>query len=460
MFQKNDGYSKLTLCLAIVAAVVCGIVGSGFYRSLSAGDIQTDEGLELFAEVVELMERNYVDPVDTKDLIQKAIQGMVGSLDPHSQLMPPEAVEELRIDTRGEFGGIGIVITMEKELLTVIAPIEGTPAQEAGVEAGDVIIGVDGETTQGLMLWEAVKKMRGPKGEPVVITVLRQGEPDPVEFTLVRDIIPIDSVKHMALQPGYGYIRITNFQESTTRDLQAALADLKKDGTSMKGLVLDLRDNPGGLLDQAVEVSDTFLQEGDIVSIKGRQEKHTTVYKAHPDREDNRFPMVVLINGGSASASEIVSGALQDHKRAVILGTTSFGKGSVQTWETLRDGYGLKYTIARYYTPKGRSIQAQGIIPDIIVKHRFIEDVEGSEIQMLKEKDLRNHLEDLPLMEDADDPTKSEPAGNQSKKESKQRRRSENQYGTLSKENLESDHQVMRALEILKGYQIFAAARG
>ena len=459
MFHKNDGYSKLTLSLAIVTAVVCGIVGSGFYRSLSAGDMRTGDGLKMFAEVVELIERNYVDPVETKDLIQKAIQGMVGSLDPHSQLMPPEAVEELRIDTRGEFGGIGIVITMEKELLTVIAPIEGTPAQKAGVEAGDIIIEVDGETTKDLMLWEAVKKMRGPKGEPVVITVFRQGEPDPIEFTLVRDIIPIDSVKHMALQPGYGYIRITNFQESTTDDLQKALADLKKNG-ALKGLVLDLRDNPGGLLDQAVEVSDTFLQEGDIVSIKGRQERHTKVYTAHPDKDDNRFPMVVLINGGSASASEIVSGALQDHKRAVILGTTSFGKGSVQTWETLRDGYGLKYTIARYYTPEGRSIQAQGIVPDIVVKHRYMEEADEAEMEMLKEKDLRNHLEALPLLEDEADSEATESSGKKSGQKSKKRRRSENQYGPLSKENLQTDHQVMRALEILKGYHIFAAARG
>jgi carboxyl-terminal processing protease len=451
MFIKNDGYSKLTLSLAIIAAVVCGIVGSGFYRSLSAGDMRTDDGLKIFAEVVQLIERNYVDPVETKDLIQ----GMVGSLDPHSQLMPPEAVEELRIDTQGEFGGIGIVITMEKELLTVIAPIEGTPAQKAGVEAGDIIIEVDGETTKDLMLWEAVKKMRGPKGAPVTITVLRQGEADPIEFTLVRDIIPIDSVKHMALQPGYGYIRITNFQESTTDDLQKALADLKKNG-AIKGLVLDLRDNPGGLLDQAIEVSDTFLQEGDIVSIKGRQERHTKVYKASPDQDGNRFPMVVLINGGSASASEIVSGALQDHKRAVILGTTSFGKGSVQTWETLRDGYGLKYTIARYYTPEGRSIQAQGIVPDILVKHRYMEETEEAEMEMLKEKDLRNHLEALPLLEDEADSKAPESSG----KKSKKRRRSENQYGPLSKENLQDDQQVMRALEILKGYHIFAAAGG
>lgn len=464
MFKKNDGYTKLTFFLAVTVAAMCGIIGSGFYRNLSASDEETYEGLKIFADVIDLVEKNYVDPVDTKDLIQKAIQGMVGSLDPHSQLLPPEAHEELRIDTKGEFGGIGIVITMQEGLLTVISPIEGTPAQEAGIEAGDVIIEVDGETTKDMMLWEAVKRMRGPKGEPVVITVLREEEPEPIEFTLVRDIIPIESVKHMALQPGYGYIRITNFQESTTGDLQTALADLKKGTPPLKGLVLDLRDNPGGLLDQAISVSDTFLENGDIVSIKGRQKRHTKVFKAHTDPEDNRFPMVVLINGGSASASEIVSGALQDHKRAVILGTTSFGKGSVQTVESLRDGYGLKFTIARYYTPSGRSIQAEGIIPDIIVKHRYLEEEdeeEGKPIRMLKEKDLRNHLNALPLIpdeEEEDEDTEPSPEGSTQQKERK--RKSQNRYGPLTVENLESDNQVMRALEILRGYQIFSDARG
>jgi carboxyl-terminal processing protease len=463
MFHKTDGYTRLTFFLAIIAAALCGIIGSGFYHSLSASEEETYEGLKIFADVIDLVEKNYVDPVDTKDLIQKAIQGMVGSLDPHSQLLPPEAHEELRIDTKGEFGGIGIVITMEKGLLTVIAPIEGTPAQEAGVEAGDVIIEVDGETTKDMMLWEAVKKMRGPKGEPVVITVLRQGEAEPIEFTLVRDIIPIESVKYLPLQPGYGYIRITNFQETTTDDLRAALSKLKKGDTPLKGLVLDLRDNPGGLLDQAISVSDAFLQDGDIVSIKGRQKRHTKIFKAHADRDDARFPMVVLINGGSASASEIVSGALQDHKRAVILGTTSFGKGSVQTVESLRDGYGLKFTIARYYTPSGRSIQAEGIVPDIIVKHRYVEDEEEEPVRLLKEKDLRNHLDALPLIEEEDGAEEEEDVESsegQSNRRKERKRRSQNRYGPLTMENLESDNQVMRALEILRGYQIFSDARG
>ncbi len=469
MFHKTEGYTRLTFFLAIIAAALCGIIGSGFYHTLSASDEETYQGLKIFADVIDLVEKNYVDPVDTKDLIQKAIQGMVGSLDPHSQLLPPEAHEELRIDTKGEFGGIGIVITMEKELLTVISPIEGTPAQEAGVEAGDVIIEVDGETTQDMMLWEAVKKMRGPKGEPVVITVLREGEAEPIEFTLVRDIIPIESVKSLTLQPGYGYIRITNFQESTTDDVRAALSKLKKGDTPLKGLVLDLRDNPGGLLDQAISVSDAFLQGGDIVSIKGRQKRHTKVFKAHADRDDARFPMVVLINGGSASASEIVSGALQDHKRAVILGTASFGKGSVQTVESLRDGYGLKFTIARYYTPNGRSIQAEGIVPDIIVKHRYVEEKEEEEeepLRILKERDLRNHLNALPPMieeeeEGSEDETEElDPAEDRSNRQKERRRRSQNRYGPLTKENLQSDNQVMRALEILRGYQIFSDARG
>jgi carboxyl-terminal processing protease len=463
MFHKNDGYSILALSLAVIVAVMCGIIGSGFYRSISASDEETYQGLKIFADVIDLVEKNYVDPVDTKDLIQKAIQGMVNSLDPHSQLLPPEAFEELQIDTRGEFGGIGIVITMEKGLLTVIAPIEGTPAHKAGMEAGDVIIEVDGETTKDMMLWEAVKKMRGPKGEPVVIKVIREGSSDPIEFTLVRDIIPIESVRHMTLQPGYGYIRITNFQESTSNDLQKALADLKKRETTLQGLVLDLRDNPGGLLNQAIDVSDVFLQSGDIVSIKGRQEKHTKVFKAHPDRENSRFPIVVLINGGSASASEIVAGALQDHKRAVILGTTSFGKGSVQTVENLRDGYGLKFTIARYYTPNGRSIQAQGIIPDIVVKHRFVEEEaeeeNGAAIRMLKEKDLRNHLDAWPILEDESENPGSE-SSEQPGQENERKKTSPNRYGPLTKENLESDNQVMRALEILRGYQIFSDARG
>jgi carboxyl-terminal processing protease len=446
----------------MIAAILLGTVGSGFYRTFAAGDEATYRGLKIFADVIDLVENNYVDPVDTEDLIHKAIQGMVSSLDPHSQLLPPEAFEELQIDTRGEFGGIGIVITMQKGVLTVISPIEGTPAYEAGIQAGDIIIEVDGESTKDMMLWEAVKKMRGPKGEPVTIRVVREGKSKPMSFELVRDIIPIESVRHLALKPGYGYVRITNFQENTTEDLEAALRDLESKETPLKGLILDLRDNPGGLLNQAIRVSDAFLDSGSIVSIKGRLPKHTKVFDAHPDRQRHDYPIVVLINGGSASASEIVAGALQDQKRGLILGTTSFGKGSVQTVETLRDGYGLKFTIARYYTPSGRSIQAQGIEPDILVKHRFIEPV-PEEDEMLKEKDLENHLEAFPVLEEEEEDAEEEETDGDTEDDTSgtERRRSpQNRYGPLDVEGLQTDNQVMRALGILVSYDIFKNLNG
>lgn len=463
MTQKKKKHLKLWLVVGI--AVLFCTIGSGSYRDISASDKETYKGLKLFSDVIELIEKNYVDEVDTKELIQKAIQGMVSSLDPHSQLLPPEAYEELRIDTTGEFGGIGIVITMQKGLLTVIAPIEGTPAYKAGVLAGDIIIKVDGESTKDMMLWEAVKKMRGPEGEPVTITVVRKGETKPIDFELVRAKIPIESIKHLALKPGYGYVRITNFQDRTTDDLNAALTELESGDVPLKGLILDLRDNPGGLLNQAIQVSDTFLDDGTVVSIKGRLRKHTKVFKASRDQERHNYPMVVLINGGSASASEIVAGALQDHKRALILGTTSFGKGSVQTVENLRDGYGLKYTIARYYTPSGRSIQAQGIVPDIEVKYRYLdeENIEGEE-GLLKEKDLKNHLEAYPFEEEVqDEETESESDTQKEDDDRKKKireRRNEYKYGPLKIESLQEDNQVMRALEILVGYDIFKGVNG
>ena len=326
-------------------AVVFLTVGTNFYRGNFANGQETYKGLKLFTDVIELIEKNYVDEVDTEKLMQKAIQGMVRSLDPHSSFLPPEAFEELQVDTHGEFGGIGIVITMKDGILTVVSPIEGTPAYKAGVQAGDKIIKVDGESTQEMELWEAVKKMRGQQGTKVVITVMREREADPIDFSLIRDIIPIESVKSTTLQPGYGYVWVTNFRDSTTDDIKNAIDEFQKEAP-LKGLVLDLRDNPGGLLNQSISVADLFLDKGTIVSIKGRLERHTKTYEAREKGTYSGFPIVVLINGGSASASEIVAGALQDNKRAVILGTVSFGKGSVQTVESLRDGYGLKYTIA------------------------------------------------------------------------------------------------------------------
>jgi len=443
---------SIRFAAAAVVIVAMLVIGAGFYRELSAYSDETYEGLKLFSEVIELVEKNYVDQVEPKELIEKAIEGMVQSLDPHSQFLPPEAFQELQVDTRGEFGGIGIVITVKDKVITVISPIQGTPAYEAGIEAGDKIIKVDGEMTQDMALWEAVRKMRGPKGTEVVITVVREEEKEPIDFTLVRDIIPIESVKAISLRPGYGYIWITNFQENTTEDLRQALADLNAGSGPLKGLVLDLRDNPGGLLNQAVSVADLFLDKGEIVSIKGRLDKNTKTFRARDDEVGYSFPMVVLINGGSASASEIVAGALQDHKRALLLGTTTFGKGSVQTVESLREGYGLKFTIARYYTPNGRSIQAQGISPDIVVKRRALPPEEVGETVLLKEKDLRNHLEP----EGSD---KSEQRDD-SKDPGQESEMPKSRHSPLEIERLLQDFQVKRALEILVSYDIFKGYKG
>ena len=442
----------IRLLAAVAVIVALTTIGAGFYRDLAAFSDETYQGLKLFSEVIELVEKNYVDEVEPDNLIEKAIEGMVQSLDPHSQFLPPEAFEELQVDTRGEFGGIGIVITVRDKLLTVISPIEGTPAYEAGIQAGDQIVEVDGEPTKDMALWEAVRKMRGPKGTRVVITVVREDEKKPLDFELTRDIIPIESVKAIEIQPGYGYIWVTNFQDNTTEDLMSAVSDFQSSETPLKGLILDLRDNPGGLLNQAVNVADLFLQKGEIVSIKGRLERDNKRFSARSDDSDFQLPMIVLINGGSASASEIVAGALQDHKRALVLGTTSFGKGSVQTVESLRDGYGLKLTIARYYTPSGRSIQAQGIVPDIEIKRRALPPEEAeTPVHRLKEKDLKNHLEP--------DGTPAEPVPD-SEPEETQEEMPKTRHSPLEIERLMNDFQVKRALEILLSYDIFKGYEG
>lgn len=442
----------IKLWLALLVAVVFWTVGSGFYRNLSADGAETYKGLKLFSDVIGLVENNYVDPVDSKELIEKAIQGMVHGLDPHSSLLSPDDFKELQIDTQGEFTGIGVSITMKDGFVTVISPIEGTPAYEAGIKAGDRIIKVDGKATGDLR--EAVKMIRGPKGTEVVVTIVREEAKKPIDFKLVRDIIPVESVKAIVLKPGYGYIWITNFRDNTTDDLVSELEKLESAKIPLKGLILDLRDNPGGLLNQAIEVSDLFVEKGTILSIKGRKEKNTQIYKATPNKVKRNYPIVLLINGGSASASEIVAGALQDQKRALILGTTSFGKGSVQSVEKLRDGYGLKLTIARYYTPSGRSIQAKGIQPDIIVKRRLIdkEDMDDISEGMLKEKDLQNHLEALP-----EKGQEKKREGDEKDKNLKQQNieKSKFIYGKLKPEQLLTDNQVTRALDILLSYEIF-----
>ena len=447
MTTKRQKFIKLGLLLVIIVA--CVIIVTGFNRKIAAGSNETYKSLKTFTDVLEIVEKNYVDEVDTKDLINKAIQGMVHGLDPHSALLPPEAFDELQIDTKGEFGGIGIVITMQKGILTVISPIEGTPAFKAGIEAQDKIIKVDGESTQDMKLWEAVKKMRGPKGKEVVITVVRKGVPKPIEFKLIRDIIPVDSVRSILLKPGYGYIRITNFQANTEEDILTELKKMEFGEVALKGLILDLRNNPGGLLDQAIKVSDIFLGDVKILSIKGRYKKNNKVFRGNSNGSKRTYPIVVLINSGSASASEIVAGALQDNHRALILGTTSFGKGSVQTVEELPEGYGLKLTIARYFTPSGRSIQAKGIEPDIVIKQKIIEEEEEDDDSVITEADLKNHLEAEPDTNDNKELITPE------KKQKNKKRNTANKYGKLQLDDLNADYQVTRALEILISYNIF-----
>jgi len=445
MIQKRDKFVRLGIFLVIMVASVT--IGTGFSRKIAASSNESYKSLKTFTDVLEIVEKNYVDEVDAKDLINKAIQGMVHGLDPHSALLPPEAFDELQIDTKGEFGGIGIVITMQKGILTVISPIEGTPAFKAGIEAQDKIIKVDGESTRDMKLWEAVKKMRGPKGQEVIITVVRKGVPKPIEFKLIRDIIPVESVRALFLKPGYGYIRITNFQADTEEDILTELKKMEAGEVALKGLILDLRNNPGGLLDQAIKVSDIFLENEKILSIKGRYKKNNKVFRATPDTPARTYPIVVLINSGSASASEIVAGALQDNHRALILGTASFGKGSVQTVEELPDGYGLKLTIARYYTPSGRSIQAKGIEPDIVIKQKIIEEDEEDDDSVITEADLKNHLEAEPSVGDNKESLKPD--------KKKKKRNAATKYGKLKMEDLNADYQVTRALEILISYNIF-----
>ena len=443
--MKSKQTQNVKLWMIMVSAVVLWTIGAGFSGDLSAKNDESYEGLKIFADVIELIEKEYVDDVESRELIEKAIQGMLHSLDPHSTLMPPEAFEDLQIDTKGKFTGIGIHITMRDGFVTVISPIEDTPAYKAGIIAQDRIVKVDGKPVKDLR--EAVNMMRGPKGTKVSVTIIRQGEKEPLDFELVRDVIPIVSVKALELKPGYNYIRLSQFSGSTTKELEEALKKMETSKAPVKGLVLDLRNNGGGLLNQAIQVTDLFLDEGKILSIKGRNKKNTKVYMATPDAAPRGYPMVILINGGSASASEIVAGALQDQKRALILGTTSFGKGSVQTVETLRDGSGVKLTIARYFTPNGRSIQAKGIEPDIVLQHKRIDPADSQEEGLLKEKDLLNHLEA--------EPSKDKKKDDETQKPKTQNQEMQFRVGPLDRERLLTDNQVVRALEILNSYDIF-----
>ncbi len=351
-------------------------------------DFSPYKKLNVFARVLSYVENNYVEHVDGTKLVYGAIKGMMDTLDPHSTFLPPDQYKQMKMDTQGEFGGLGIEVETRNGWLTVVSPLEGTPAHRAGLRSGDEIREIDGKTTQGMRMHEAVQAMRGPRGTRVRITVHRAGQPNLMKLELVRDVIKVISVTSRMIEPGIGYARVKSFQEATDQGLQRAVKEMLAKGR-LRGLVLDLRNNPGGLLDQAVRIADLFISKGLIVRTTGKAGKVMDEELAHSKGTFSGFPMICLVNGGSASASEIVAGALQDHKRAVVMGTRTFGKGSVQTIIELNDGSGLKLTVARYFTPSGRSIQEEGIEPDIVVEERAPKTVAE---KIKRERDLDGHL--------------------------------------------------------------------
>ncbi len=381
------------LHILCIGTTLCCLIPSMLVAKTTDERQQTYKNLETFANVLTLLQQHYVDDVDTNKVITGAINGMLTSLDPHSSYMRPDDFKELQEETKGSFSGIGIEITIRNAILTVVSPIEGTPAYRQGLRAGDQIIRINNQTTKDMSLMKAVKILRGKKGSKVTITIHHPGEQILHDLVLTRDIVPLHSVKSMIPASGLLYLRITNFQTTTTRDLRKALHKAEKN-EQIKGIVLDLRDNPGGLLDQAVKVSDIFLDKGVIVSTHGRNPDQDMMFEAHKGNGSISFPMVVLVNGGSASASEIVAGALKDHHRAIIVGTVTFGKGSVQTIIPMANGAGIRLTTARYYTPSGKSIQETGITPDVIVPFQepIKTDDKTSPAWEIREKDLPGHL--------------------------------------------------------------------
>jgi carboxyl-terminal processing protease len=412
--------------MAVLIVVLFLVPLPGTSDRVAAIENEEYEKFKIFTDVVGIVKENYTEEVDTEELIYGAVRGMLHGLDPHSSFMTSDEYSEMKVDTKGAFGGIGIEIGIREGVLTVISPIEDTPAFRAGVKAGDMIMKINDKSTKDMTLSDAVKLMRGPKGTNVTIWVMREGFDELKSFELTRAIIKIKSVRSRVLEEGFGYVRIAQFQENTTTELEKALEKLGSKTEELKGLVLDLRNNPGGLLQQAVRVSDLFLKSGVIVSTKGRAPGQDMSFEAKGAGTHTGFPIIVIVNGGSASASEIVAGALQDHKVAVVLGTRTFGKGSVQTIIPLADGSAVRLTTSKYYTPSGTSIQAKGIEPDIIV---------GEEIkEHIKEEDLEGHFEEEAPPEDEE----------KIKVEEKAAVRAEGE-----------DIQLKRALDYLKSWHIF-----
>jgi len=404
-------------------------IGHSVY-ALKDNDQIPFEDLQAFTEVFSRVKSDYVETVDDKKLIEDAIRGMLSGLDPHSSFLNTSEFSDLKIGTTGQFGGLGIEVGMENGFVKVISPIDDTPAARAGVQASDLIIKLDKQSVKGMSLNDAVKIMRGKPNTDIDLTIVREGEPNPLVIKITREIIRVKSVKNRMLEPGYGYVRITNFQSRTTTDLLKAISDLQKQ-EQLKGLVLDLRNNPGGVLNGAVGVSDAFIDDGLIVYTEGRIDDSSHRYLATPGDSLNGAPLVVLLNGGSASASEIVAGAIQDHNRGIILGTKSFGKGSVQTIQELRNGSAVKLTTARYFTPNGRSIQAKGIEPDIILTTLKLSANDEKARESFSESDLQGRLSN---------PNGDSKTGEEDKPE--------------SADLAQTDFQLFEALNLLKGLDI------
>ena len=427
MHRKIKSQLVLLLLIALTVAVIAGVSVATKVLAQS----ETYEKLKILSEVLYLIQTNYVEEVDTQEVIYGGIHGMLKTLDPHSSFMPPDMYQEMQVETRGNFGGLGIQIAIKDDQLTVIAPIDDTPAFRAGVEAGDKIVKIEEESTKDMTLMEAVKLLRGPKGTQVTITIMRENFDKPREFSIVRDIIEIKSVSNRMLVDDIGYLRLRQFQEDSSNEMEDALRDLEENG--MEALILDLRSNPGGLLSAAVEISDKFLEKGKlIVYTEGRKKNQDMRFIAHQEFTHPAYPMVILVNHGSASASEIVAGALQAHSRAVIVGTQTYGKGSVQSVIPLSDNSGLRLTTALYYTPDGLSIHEKGITPDIIIPLDTAVKPSEEEQKEQAEQEENNLSEEQELKEDT----------------------SENAEDEVEK-MLERDLQLQRAVDVLRGILIF-----
>ena len=439
MMEKGRSSTAWLTGIVVIATLVIGVViGKGWEKTGHASE--TYEELKVFAEVLTQVKKHYVEETPTKDLVHGAIRGMLATLDPHSSYMTPDMYKEMQVETRGEFGGLGIQIGVKNHRITVIAPIEDTPAFAAGIEAGDVIAKVDDAPTKDLTLMEAVQKMRGPKGTKVTLTVEREGAKAPLQFTLIRDTIKIQSVRSRLLDERIGYVRISQFQESTAEDLAEKLKDLKE--KKIQGLILDLRNNPGGLLSAAVGVSEQFLESDKlVVSIKGRDGRKDE-YRARLQGEHVEYPMIVLVNQGSASASEIVAAAMQDWGKAVIIGKTTFGKGSVQTILPLSDGSGLRLTTAKYYTPRGESIHNVGVKPDI--------EVDPKPITLAQEQSAAAGKpgEDAAAV--------SEPVKKMTEESPEEKKKD---LKDLEAEFMKKDVQLQKAIELLKTWKVFKELR-